>query len=203
MLTYAVSWAVTAVFLGIACYVLDRWYGIRMRRGWHNLTHKEPLPEADESGFIHRRKAKARFTLAFTVALVLSLMAVFLTAANPAIQILVFFVMVPTLMIGFYLGPKCYGIWSRKDKILERVDDLEEGKIHLGEEIRRAAVEARDHLEDMILPDGEEEKEPASLPENESKPVSQEAEPEKKPEPKPEPEPDAEAMFRKFVDGGK
>jgi len=105
------------------------------------MTHKSPLPEDVEKGFICGRKTKNKVFLSSLIALVLSLISFYFEKTNPLREILSWFLEIPLVLSGIYLGPVFWHIWQRKEAVFETVDDIENGKIDVKKKICAAATE--------------------------------------------------------------
>lgn len=134
---------VVLLLVGAILYAVDRRFGVAFYRWWHNLTSANPLSEGEETGFLYRRNARARFSAATAVALL----------GNGVLWWFghhgVFGVMFSTiltvvgLMAGFYLGPLLDRLWTRKDPLLDVIDKFESGERHLNEEVKSFAAKMR------------------------------------------------------------
>src|SRR5262249_4314919 len=83
MTSYVLSGLLTGVVEGAVLYVVDFHLGVRLYRWWYDLTHGEQLPADLRRGFIHDRKANARFTTAMLVSLGQNGIAFALGLVNP------------------------------------------------------------------------------------------------------------------------
>jgi len=138
MASQLVSGLALGVVEGAVLYVVDCRVGVRAYRWWYDLTHREPMPDGIEQGFILNRQANARFTVATVVALAQNGTALGLGMADPFLAMLTIAVEVPVLMGGFYLGPFLRRLWRRKDPLLAVVDQIESGETSFGAEMKRA-----------------------------------------------------------------
>lgn len=144
------SWLFVALFMGAACYFLDRHLGVPLYRWVYNMTHQHPLAAGEDRGFIYNRRAGVRFAAAVAISAVQSFLAASGRLDNPALQLLSFFLEVPVVMIGFYCGPWLDRFWRDKERIFEHVDRIESGQTTLSDELRgvshRAAGAVREAL---------------------------------------------------------
>lgn len=175
---YLLTATLMYLLLGALWHVIDRAIGVSVYRWYYAMTHETPLAADEKKGFICQRRARARFAAAVALALFHSVL-LMRYAAFPAIDTLVsFFIQVPILMMGFYLGPLVQRIWKGKEEVFEAVDKLEQGEISVKDEIsgvsEKAVTAVRELVGRLENPLGVEEKEPEgegdaaeSLPEEE------------------------------------
>jgi hypothetical protein len=184
--SHLVSGLVLGVVEGAVLYVIDCRVGVRAYRWWYGLTHREPMAEGIERGFILNQRANARFTIATLVALAQNGLALMLHMVDPFTAMLTIAVEVPVLMGGFYLGPFVRRLWHRKDPLLDMVDQLENGQTTIGAQVKRATERVAEALRHDDAPPNDAAAIPAVPP-----PVAHEAEHAAPPEPDP-----VEAMRR-------
>jgi hypothetical protein len=181
------SGLVLGVIEGAVLYVVDCRVGVRAYRWWFDLTHREPMADGIERGFILNRTANARFTMATVVALVQNGMALMVGMVDAFPAMLTIAVEVPVLMGGFYLGPFLRRLWHRKDPLLDVVDQLESGQTTLGLEMKRATERMAEALRRNDAPASGAAEMPVVPP-----PVAHEEHP-------PPPEPDPVEGMRRFT----
>ncbi len=122
---YVMLWCILFTIIGAVWYNLDRRYGVKLYRWWYDLTHKDPLPEGEQRGFVYNRSTKARFTAAWVVSTVQSVAVILTTPVNPLVELIMWLFEVPVTMLGFYLGPYLYRLWQRSDVVFDAMDRLE------------------------------------------------------------------------------
>ena len=165
--------------VGAGLYVADRGVGIRLSSWWHAMTHEHPPSAGEQHGFLHGRGARARFTIAVVLSVLQSAVAVVDGSSPAAWEILTVLFEVPGLMLGFYLGPAVYSVWSRRERMFETVDQLERGDISVIDEVRGLSERAATHLSTMHAA-------PPSAP----APISG---------PEPDPAPDPKALMARYT----
>ena len=150
---------------GIAFYFFDFRNGKSRYRKWHALTHKDPLPEGTEMGFVYRQPFSGKLYTAVFLAVVITLIVIFFGSANFLIELLYGAFILVGLMIAFYVSPL---IFRHSGKNMERI---------------KKVVDKVDKLEDKIRDtfDGDD-KEPEKVVEEKK----EETKPEEKEEPKQE-----------------
>lgn len=135
-----IIWVILYIALGCIFYFLDRWFGVAIYHWFYGMTHKDPLPEGVEKGFIHNRKAQARFANACIVALIFSLIEFHYTEhPDPLMEFFSWVIEVPLVMIGFIIGPFFFRIWGKKEDLFQTVDKIESGEIDVSKQIKNAA----------------------------------------------------------------
>ena len=184
MLTQICQIALGAFLGGIVFSVLDRAYGRKIYRAYHNFTSGEQLSPDVELGIVTGQHASHRLTVAVVVAFVYTWLAYGLHASALPETVASLFVEVPLMMAGFYVGPLVNRIWERRKVITDVVDDFESGKRTIKGELGHVAQNARA----AVIPI-------RPLPKKaEASPTTTNPAPE-------EPKIDAREAIRKFTDG--
>ena len=125
ILVLSIAWLMSLIIIGAIWSALDRSYGVRLRAWFYNMTNENPIDASRVTGFIHKRKASARFTVACVLAVTQSALVVVLGLGTSLAEFYSVFLEVPALMAGFYLGPWLAEFWSRRESLLGFVDELE------------------------------------------------------------------------------
>src|SRR3989339_1311028 len=107
---------------GIIGYHFDRRYGTKIYRIWYNWTNKNPLPENVELGFIHNQSTKKKVAILTTISTIQSFLMIWKADVNPLGELAMLFAEIPFAMLGFYLGPKIFPIWNKKDEFFDAFD---------------------------------------------------------------------------------
>jgi len=128
------------VLLGVISYIIDRKLGRSIYRTWYNWTHKNPLPEGVEKGFIYNQYTKNQVAVAIFLSVTFSVIAVVTMEVSWLVEFLVAFVESIAMMIGFKIGPWAYRVYEGKDKALDMIDKLERGEVNISDEIKDAAT---------------------------------------------------------------
>jgi len=120
-----VFWSIIFFFVGAFWQIIDSILGVKVFRIWYNLTHKEPLMPEIRRGFITKRGSKANAFWAFIGSLVLCLLFVFQGDAGSLTKMMLWFLGIPVIMIGFYFGgPGLKKMWKKRDIFFEKFDGL-------------------------------------------------------------------------------
>lgn len=124
--SYLLSMAIVFIIWGAIWYNLDRVYGVGLRRWWYNLTHEEPLAAGDERGFIYRRRTKTKFMWATVLSTVQSVLVVIYAGSIDLLtELPAWFIEVPLMMLGMYLGRPLGRLWGHKDQVFDKLDEWE------------------------------------------------------------------------------
>ena len=175
------SWLLVFLVVGAIWYTLDRALGTRVYRWIYAMTHRDPLPAQEVKGFIHGQKAKMRFMVAVVLSIAQSALVLSsISIANPFAELMSFFLQIPVVMLGFYLGPWIYRVWERKEDIFDKVDRIESGELSIGSELKQVTQKAAGAVREVLQSDDE----PAPAKSQATAPP-----PEKKQEPQPAPSP--------------
>ena len=179
------------VILGAFWYVIDRRRGVKWYRIWYRLTHKDPLPSDITVGFIYNRRSRHKVVMATLLSTVQTFIALLsVESLNLLVELILWIVEIPMMMVGFAIGPLVFKIWRRKDDMLDAVDDLEQK--YLGSE-----SEAESAPEKEVTPEP-----PVKVEEKKPEPEKEKPKEDPTPEQKnddDDDEPDARAMFEKYT----
>lgn len=193
------SWLLVLLFAGAVIYSVDRRVGVKLFRVWYRLTHRDPLPDGVETGFVYGQKAQARFTVAFAMACVQTGVLLTTRDLNPFIELVTFFAEIPVVMAGFYLGPYLDLAWARKDNFLATVDKVEQGEISISKEIvnasKGAVVKAKEALDEIRQSSVESD---GPLERNHAQPIGESSEPTEQ-QPHQPSEAEARAIMKRFI----
>lgn len=201
---YVILWCILFIILGTVWYILDRRFGVHLYRWWYDLTHEEPLPEAEIRGFVYNRSTKARVSAALLVSTVQSLLVLVSSQVNLLVELIMWVFEVPVTFIGFYLGPWAYRLWRRRDDFFEAVDRVEQkvetGQIDLAAVAKSASDQISDRAKELLddLGVGDESKDEAA----EQTPAASAAEVEARADDEPVPEEDPRELIRKYSERG-
>lgn len=182
---FFLSWFLVFVLCGAMVYVFDRTRGVRVYRWLYDMTHEQPLAADVSTGFVFHRSAQTRFTIAVIVSIFQSVAAVLERLSSVTHEILSVFVEVPCIMLGFYLGPTLWRIWSRRDEVFNTVDKIEKGEISIKDEVQEASHKAVSKVKEVLGVEHQGPDETAS-----AAPEKVEA---------PEPEPDPKELMGKYL----
>lgn len=185
--SFLLSWCLVFILAGAVLYVFDRSIGRRIYRWWYDMTHEHPLDAEHDCGFLYHRKANTRFSVAVILTLVQGAIAIAHHESTLPNEVLSMIVEVPSLMVGFYLGPWLDRFWGRRDKVFATVDQFEQGERVLSSEIHDLSVRAVSTVVESLHVGSSAEPEPKQAP------VVKEAAPE------PEPEVDPRALMNKYL----
>ena len=125
--SYILFWMVLFIILGSFWYILDRLHGVRWYRRWYALTHRDPLPQDVVVGFIYNRRSRHKVVMATVLSTVQTFIALTsVESLNLLVELILWIVEIPMVMIGFAIGPMAFKLWKRKDEMLDAVDDFEQ-----------------------------------------------------------------------------
>src|SRR5262249_5361479 len=140
------AWSVlTACFvLGIAIYLLDRKFGVKIYRFGYDLFHKNPMPSEVERGFLYNQSTNRGVTVAVFLSTVYSLYMVWELgfSMNFIAELIVWLLMPLALVGGFWVGRWVYKLLLRRSVYLDNLDEFGEKIEHIqigdiGESMRR------------------------------------------------------------------
>jgi len=127
--------------LGAFWYIVDRLHGVRWYRRWYRLTHEEPLPQNVTVGFVYNRRSRHKVVMATVVSTAQTLVALTsVESLNLLVELILWIVEIPMVMVGFAIGPLVFRVWKRKDTMLDAIDDFEQS--HFGGEDVKQSVKA-------------------------------------------------------------
>ena len=122
------AWSVlTACFvLGIAIYLLDRKFGVRLYRFGYDFFHKNPMPGDVERGFLYNQSTNRGVTVAVFLSTVYSLYMVWELgfSMNFIAELIVWLLMPPALVGGFWTGRWVYKLLLRRSVYLDHLDEF-------------------------------------------------------------------------------
>ncbi len=119
---YAASCLSLYLLFGIAWYFLDRLYGTKMYRWFYNVFHDEPMPENIERGFMYNQGMKRKTAVAFYISTAQSLYMVIGVDVNIPVEIIMWLLEVPAMLIGFGIGTFVFKVFLKRDKIFTVLD---------------------------------------------------------------------------------
>jgi len=124
------AWSVlTACFvLGIAMYLLDRKLGVKLYRFGYDFFHKNPMPGDVERGFLYNQSSNRGVTVAVFLSTVYSLYMVWELgfSLNFIAELIVWLLMPPALVGGFWTGRWVYKLLLRRSVYLDNLDEFGE-----------------------------------------------------------------------------
>lgn len=129
------------IILGAVWYVIDRKFGVRWYKWWHDMTHEQPLPPEAARGFIFNKPTKVKAFAALVLSSFISVLSVYFADEKPLIELVLWFVAIPATMIGFLLGPRIFPVWQKRDAIFDSVDKWERGEIDLTDKLKTKTAE--------------------------------------------------------------
>ncbi|MBI1286243.1 MAG: hypothetical protein GC178_01580 [Flavobacteriales bacterium] len=114
---------------GIAYYFLDYKSLTNSYRSWYKLTHKDPLPNDVEQGFVYAQPFSGKLYSAVFIAMIITVIIILTGSANILIQLLYGVFIMVGLMVSFYLAPLIFrhapSNVSKLKKHLDRIDEME------------------------------------------------------------------------------
>ena len=125
---YSTCWILFYVLGGFFIYVWDRQYLQGLYRWCYNATHKDPLPETVERGFVFGQKTSRKVMWALLISTIESIGTFFFTGfhSNPFVELVLWFLDIPAMLVGFGIGALLYQYWMKRRKVYEFVDKADE-----------------------------------------------------------------------------
>lgn len=123
---YAWSVLTACLVLGVAIYLLDRKFGVSIYRFGYDLSHKNPMPKEVERGFLYQQSTNRGVSVAVFLSTVYSLFMVWELgfAMDFIAELIVWLLMPPALVGGFWLGRWVYKVLLRRSVYLDKVDEF-------------------------------------------------------------------------------
>jgi hypothetical protein len=122
------AWSVlTACFvLGVAIFLLDRKFGIKIYRFLYDFFHKDPMPSDVDRGFLYNQSTNRGVTVAVFLSTVYSLYMVWELgfSMNFIAELIVWLLMPPALVGGFWAGRWVYRFLLRRSVYLDNLDEF-------------------------------------------------------------------------------
>lgn len=148
--TDSIFYLVVFLFLGAVCYNLDAAFGATVYGWWYSMTHKNKMPQGMRRGFIYERKAKTRFYTALVLAIGTYLIFSNWMPPGSLAKLITLIISIVAIFVGFYLGPALHVIWRKKDIVLDKIDDVESGRVDLAQEAKDTVAGLRDSVEGAV-----------------------------------------------------
>ncbi len=150
--------ALVFFILGILLFYIDTKRGIIWYRGWHNLTHKDPMPDGVIKGFIVNNDFRSKLTIGLILVLAEIAVSFFWGMASPLEDLFYGIGELVGVIAGFYLAPKMIktvpgGI---KDTI-EYIQKVESGEADVKKDFIKGAVKAGTEVKNIITAEDSEE----------------------------------------------
>jgi hypothetical protein len=150
MLSNDVFYLLIFAFLGAVWFNLDAAFGAGVYGWWFSMTHKDKLPPGVRQGYIYERKAKTRFYAAIALASAEYLLFAHWMSFGPLAKLSVWVFGIVATFVGFYLGPVLHVIWRKKDAVLEKIDEVESGRVNLKDEARETVNDLRREVQGAL-----------------------------------------------------
>jgi hypothetical protein len=131
------------IIAGIALYLLDKQWGVRVYRYLYDLFHKAPMPADVVRGFLVNQKTAPKATRIVIFSTVVGFIQGFYTpGVNIISQLIMTVLQMPALCVGLILGWVVYKILPYRDRIFATADKIGEtaSKQNVGEMARRATT---------------------------------------------------------------
>ncbi len=140
--SYLLSMVILYFLSGAILYNLDIAFGVPVVTWWYNLTHKSPLPDGQEKGFIFRRPTKVKGVWAVLISSAFSIAVMYYShSVNIVVEVFAWAVQVPCMLFGMHiLGRPLGNLWSKREHVYQKLDALESGETTLSAEARRIAT---------------------------------------------------------------
>jgi hypothetical protein len=121
---YAMSALSAYVALGVAWYLLDRAYGVYVYRWLYDFFHTEPMPAAVTRGVMFNQPTNRKVTVAFVISTIQSAYMIWTTEVNFLVELIMWLLEVPALLIGFALGAWVQRFLVKRSIIFDRLDEF-------------------------------------------------------------------------------
>ena len=193
--------AVLHVIVGAVVYLADLHMGTRFKRGFYNMTHKDPQKEKEVVGYIHGRPFVRRLWAAAGLSILDGVLMMLWGGSNVPREFGSMFLEILLFLIGFYAGPAIDQLLARRSEFYTHMDRLEAGDMNVKERFNNAAWRAYGFLRELFrqrqivrsqLPDGEASKPHVTLPPEPLRMAIPDV-------PKAEPETDPRDAIRKYL----
>ncbi len=153
LLWYIAQCLVAYVIVGIAVYFLDRKAIVPTWRWLYDLAHTHPLPPSRFKGLLYGQKTQWRVTTAFIISTTQSIYMVWYGKVDPLVELPMWLLEVPAMLLGFTLGYPLHQLYLRRTKVYDTIDNLDVDK--LGEDalkrFDRAPVRTMEFLRSIGL----------------------------------------------------
>ena len=136
MTSYVVFRIMLAILAGAVAYVLDRRWGAGLYAWWYRMTHSKPLPDGVMRGYIFGQPAKVRATAATVLSTIVTALCIMFANVNALTELFMWVAGIPSLFVGFLLGPLSDRLWRRRDSMFDAVDKWEQGEVDLSREVK-------------------------------------------------------------------
>ncbi len=124
---YCFFWIAAYVLGGIISYTVDRMYTTRFVTWLYNMCHEKQRQITKPIGLIYGHRTRWKFGVAFAVSTFQSVSLFFCSQfhSNPFIELTLWLVEVPAMVIGFVLGYWLFPLWEKRQKLYEVADVLD------------------------------------------------------------------------------
>lgn len=203
--------ALVFFILGIVLYYIDTKQGIKWYRGWHNLTHKDPMPDDVIKGFLVNNDIRSKLTIGLILVIAEIGISFFWGMASPLEDIFYGIGELVGVVAGFYLAPKMIRTVPGGVKgAIEYMDKVDKGEANVKKDILRGAIKAGSEVKNIITaeekdivtpppPPPHQEPEPAKPKETEE-PKAEERKPDETPKKDKGKDDDWRGGIKKFMD---
>src|SRR3989344_70668 len=122
------AWSCLSAYatLGIVWYLLDRAYGVYVYRWFYDFFHKEPMPAHVTRGVMFNQPTNRKVTVAFVISTVQSAYMIWSTEVNLLVELIMWLLEVPALLIGFAAGTWVHRFLVKRSVIFDRLDEFGE-----------------------------------------------------------------------------
>lgn len=125
---WSYAWTCLSLYatLGIAWYLLDRHYGVHLYRWAYNMFHANPMPLTEVRGIMYNQSTNRKVSVALVISTVQSLYMIWGTNVNLMVEIILWLLEVPAMLIGFTVGAWVYAFLLRRSRVFDTMDQIGE-----------------------------------------------------------------------------
>ncbi|MCF8277734.1 MAG: hypothetical protein K9J17_13455 [Flavobacteriales bacterium] len=118
---------------GIVYYFFDYKSMTKSYRNWYKLTHKDPMPDDLEQGFVYAQPFSGKLYSAIFLAVIITGIVILTGSANILIQLLYGVFITLGLMVAFYVAPLIFRhAPSNLSKLKSKLDQIDKMESDLG-----------------------------------------------------------------------
>lgn len=137
--------------LGIVIFYADTKVGIKWYRGWYNLTHKDPMAEDINMGFIYNRSFQNKAILAIVLVGIEVVVSFFLGSASSLNDLLYGIGELLGIILGFMLAPRMIKGGAGKMKgAMDYMEKVDKGEVNLKKDLVKGAIKAGSEIKEVL-----------------------------------------------------
>jgi hypothetical protein len=147
----ALLWAFVFMLLGASVYGTDKKWGVsffgKIRKWWNPPA---PGETPVERGFIVNRSNVSRWNIAGLIGAMYVVIMIGIRHEDPRTEIMLFFVVTPSMFVGFLLGPLYIKFKKWRERQLQNLDKVESGEVNIGKFVGDKLGDLRDAGGDLL-----------------------------------------------------